>query len=195
MFERFVEDDANGDGEVEALRHSEHGDLDDKIRQLQGFRGNPFGLVPEYEGDRLFVIYVGKGDGVLSKVGGGDLIPFIFYFLKALCGRGVVREVQPFLGSGGNGLIDGKDLGLGVDDVHMQDPGCVTGPGDSAGIMGIGDLFQYDPEIGMTPRQYLFDPLDPVFCRHSFLQSPSSPVPVHSLSRRRPLCSPIACRH
>jgi hypothetical protein len=66
-------------------------------------------------------------------------------------------EVQPFVGTGRDRFIDGQRVLARADDVHVQDPGRVARPQHSVGVVGIGDFFEDDPEIGLAQGK---DPSD-----------------------------------
>ena len=129
--------------------------------------GDAFGLAAEDEGDRLGEIDVRVGDGVPPEMGGDDLEARLFQGFEARGRRRVDGDLEPLVGPGRDGLVEAEELGIGGDEVEIEDAGRVARPDDRAGVVGDGHALEDDAQVGLALGQDALDLLDPLGCRHA----------------------------
>ena len=132
----------------------------------QGLLGDPVSLAAEDDGRRLGEVQAGVGDRVGAEMGDRDGEAPFFQPGQAGLGRGVKIHVQPFVGPGGDGVVDGHGVVARADDVDAHEPRRVARPQHGAGVVGVVDLLQDDAQVRLAEAQDALDPGQPFGCGH-----------------------------
>jgi hypothetical protein len=167
LSQRFVEDDGDRHGQVEALDHAQHGDADDLVGEGQGLVGDALRFAAEDEDDGLSEIDLRIIDRILPQVRGQDLIAGLLQGLQAGGRGGVDGDLEPLVGPGRDGLVGPQDLGIRANEVEVEDAGGVARPHDRAGVVGDGHVLEDDPQVGLAVGEDAADLLDPLGRRHA----------------------------
>ena len=72
---------------------------------------------------------------------------------QALVQGAVKVGLHPLFGPGGDGPVDGQDIGAGRNNVQVQHPGGVAGPDDGARVMGDGDSFEDHTKVRLAAEE------------------------------------------